>query len=229
MLEEYPQITPETDKTEIDKLLIQSQLFYNLSLAKKAYENKEWQHAIDIYNDAIILMETNSLLLGQEATGNIEKISKIILTTNVAKEQAKIGATTAANELNKTAQHYETIVTLIEESTFKDDEMLHKILEDARIKTTEIKKQLLISKSEKWLMENYDEIFRSNYPSAKQSKLVNPQVRFIKQEKNIIIFNISCSERKQGRTFRLELNYQHDMDKDSWSMFSGTIEEKQPK
>jgi hypothetical protein len=145
----------------------------------------------------------------------------------VAKEQVKVGATTAANELDKTAKHYETIVTLIEESTFKDDEILNKILEDARTKTAEIKKQLLISKKEKWLTDNYDEIFRSNYPSAKQSELMNPEVSFIKREENIMIFNMSCSERKQGRTFRLELNYQHDMDKDVWSIFSGTIEEEQ--
>ncbi len=213
-------------KTEIDKLLVQSQLFYKLAQAKKAYENKEWQHAIDTYNAAIILMETNTSLLGQEATGNIEKISKTILTTQVAKEQVKVGATTASKELDKTAKHYETIVTLIEESAFKDDEMLNKILEDARTKTAEIKKQLLIGKKEKWLTDNYDEIFRSNYPSAKQSELMNPQVSFIKREENIMIFNMSCSERKQGRTFRLELNYQHDMDKNVWSIFSGTIQEE---
>ena len=104
--------------------------------------------------------------------------------------------------------------------------MLHKILEDARTNTTEIKNQLLINNKEKWLMDNYDKIFRDNYPSAKLSDLQNPQVRFIKREGNIMIFNMSCSERQQGRPFRLELNYQHDMDKDAWSLFSGTIEEE---
>ena len=76
VLKESPQIVPESKISEIDKLLVQSRLFLELSLARKAYENKEWKHAIDIYNEAITLMETNTTLLGQEATGNIEKINK---------------------------------------------------------------------------------------------------------------------------------------------------------
>jgi len=227
ILQENPQIVPETKTTEIDKLLVQSRLFYGLSQARIAYENEEWKHAIDTYNDAIALMETNTSLLGHtEAKGNIKKINKTILTTHVAREQAKVAATTAANELDKTAQHYDAIVTLIEKSPFKDDEVLHTILIDAQTKTIEIKKQLLINSREKWLMDNYDQIFRDNYPSAQQSELLRPKVRFIKREENIMIFNMSCSERKQGRTFRLELNYQYDLDKDAWSIYSGTIEEE---
>lgn len=226
ILKENPQVIPETTKTEIDKLLVESHLFFGLTQAKKAYENKEWKEAIDKYNDAIVLMETNSALLGQEATGNIQKINKTILTTHVAREQARVAYTKAANELDETVTHYEAIITLIEKSTFKDDEMLHKILADAQTKSAEIKNQLVINKKEKWLMDNYEKIFRDNYPSAKQSELLNPQVRFIKREGNNTIFTISCSEQKQGRTFRLELNYQHNMEKDAWSLYSGTIEKE---
>jgi hypothetical protein len=75
-------------------------------------------------------------------------------------------------------------------------------------------------------MDNYEKIFRDNYPSAELSDLLNPNVRFIKREGNIMIFNLSCTERKQGSTFRLELNYQHDLDRNAWSLYSGNIEEE---
>lgn len=226
VLETNPQIVPAKEKTNIDKLLIQSRLYSELAAARKAYENKEWNQARDIYNDAVILLKTNADLLGQESKDDITKIEKTILTTHVAREQIEIAVTRAENALDKTVEHYEAIIKLIENSAFKTDETLVKILDDARAKSTEIKNQLLISANEKWLMDNYEKIFRDNYPSAELSELLNPKVRFIKRKGNLMIFNISCTERKQGSSFRLELNYQHDLDKDVWSLYSGKIEEE---
>jgi ubiquitin-protein ligase len=226
ILKATPQIVPETERTKANKLLIQSRLYLQLAEAKKAYENKEWDRALDIYNDTVILLKTNTNLLGKESADNIRKIEKTILTTHIAREQVQIAIARSENALDKTVEHYEAIAKLIGDSAFKDDETLAKILDDARIKTTEIKKQLLISKREKWLMDNYEKIFRDNYPSAELSDLLNPKVRFIKREGNIMIFNMSCTERKQGRKFRLELNYQHDLDKDTWTLYSGKIEEE---
>jgi ubiquitin-protein ligase len=226
ILEANPQIAAETEITVVNKLLIQSQLYSRLATARKAYEDKEWERALDIYKDAILLLKTNANLLGQEAMENIRKIEKTILTTHVAREQIQIEATRAEKDLEKTVEHYEAIARLIENSAFKADETLGKILDDSRTKSTEIKNQLLISTREKWLMDNYEKIFRDNYPSAELSDLLNPKVRFIKREGNIMIFNLSCTERKQGSTFRLELNYQHDLDRDVWSLYSGNIEEE---
>lgn len=226
ILEANPQIVDETEITVVNKLLIQSQLYAGLATAKKAYEDKEWERALDIYKDAVLLLKTNASLLGQEAMENIRKIEKTILTTHVAREQIQIAATKTENAMEKTVEHYEAIARLIENSAFKTDETLGKILDDSRSKSTEIKNQLLISTKEKWLMDNYEKIFRDNYPSAELSDLLNPKVRFIKREGNIMIFNLSCTERKQGSTFRLELNYQHDLDRDAWSLYSGSIEEQ---
>lgn len=226
ILEANPQIVAETEITVVNKLLIQSQLYSGLGAARKAYEDKEWDRALDIYRDAVLLLKTNASLLGQEAMENIRKIEKTILTTHVAREQIQIAATREENALEKTAEHYEAIARLIENSAFKSDETLGKILDDSRTKSTDIKNQLLISTREQWLMDNYEKIFRDNYPSAELSDLLNPKVRFIKREGNIMIFNLSCTERKQGSTFRLELNYQHDLDRDAWSLYSGTIEEQ---
>lgn len=226
VLDDNPDIISTTQKTEVEKLLIQSLLYHYLAEARKAYEIGEWNQAIDTYNDAIDLLNKNIDLLGEKGSDNIRKLQKTILTTNVAKEQAEVEKTKARNELAKTVSHYRNIVELIENSTFKEDESLAEILDDARAMTIEIKNQLLIDEREKWLTENYEKIFRENYPSAKSSELMNPKVRFIKREGNLMIFNISCTELKQGRKFRLELNYQNNLDKNSWSLYSGKIDEE---
>ncbi|MCL7486765.1 MAG: hypothetical protein M8357_01150 [Desulfobulbaceae bacterium] len=228
VLDAHPHIVPENEKTEIRKLLIQSHLYFRLAAAKKAYENKEWDIALETYNDAVALLEKNRGILGQEGENNIQKIKKTILTTHVAREQAGVAANRAEAALDKTVEHYQTIVDLIENSPFTDDETLAAILDDARTQTTEIKNQLLISQKEKWLLDNYEEIFRDNYPSARSSELRNPKVRFIKRDDDIMFFNLSCRELKQGSFFRLELYYQHDLSKDKWELYSGKIEDMQP-
>jgi len=224
ILEANPRIIPDKEKSEIDKLLVQSHLYLALAEARKAFENMQWDEAITLYNEAIALLGKNSSLIGEEAGEDIRKIEKTILTTHVAREQKGVAESMAAKDLEQAVAHYQAITKLIGDSPFLDEETLAKILDDARTNTVEIKNQLLISKREKWLTDNYEKIFRDNYPSAKMSDLLNPKVRFVKREGNILVFNLRCTERKQGSTFRLELNYQNDLDKDSWSLYSGKIE-----
>ena len=52
---------------------------------------------------------------------------------------------------------------------------------------------------------------------------MKPQAKFIKKEEDKLIFTMSCVEKKQGRTFRLELNYQYDQSADKWSIYSGEL------
>jgi len=229
VLKENPTLVPEEEQIEDNKLLVKSQLYFELSEAKRKFGNKKWEDAVATYNKAISFLKKNSGLLGQEETADdIKKIEKTILTTWIAKEQDGIVEANAAKDMEKAVSHYQKIVTLLKESPFKNEETLAKILEDAETKSTEIKNQLLISKRKTWLKQNYEKIFRDNYPSAKLSDLVNPQVRFVKRDGNRLIFNMSCTEIKQGRAFTLELYYQNDLSKDAWSLFSGKIEEEEP-
>ena len=223
ILEKSPGVVSENEKREIDKLLVQSRLYFYLGEARKSFENKAWENAIESYNNAITLLKKNSSLLGREGEENIKKIEKTILTTHVAEQQNQIERTNTINELKRTVDHYKAISTLIEKSSFKDDKALAEILDDARNKTIEINNQLMINEREQWLIDNFEKIFRDNYPSAKSSELQNPKVIFIKREDNLMIFNISCTEIKQGRKFRLEINYQNDLNNKTWSIYTGKI------
>ena len=143
--------------------------------------------------------------------------------TQIAKEQHLTTIAVTSNDLESTLKHYQSVVTLIDKSSFRTDAILIKVLENARTQTTTLKKELLIDRRVDWLTENYEKFFRENYPSARASKLLTPKVSFIRREGNIMFFNMSCVEKKQGRTFRLELNYQYNMDKDSWKLYSGKL------
>jgi len=144
--------------------------------------------------------------------------------TRITREQNQIerGAT-ESTKLSTNLEHYRTIASLIEKSPLQEDTVLRKILGDSRTQIVNLEKEILINSKVEYLKANYEDIFRKNYPSAKSSELLAPQVSFVKREGNIMIFTMSCAERNQGRTFRLELNYQYDLDKGTWSLYSGKL------
>ena len=143
--------------------------------------------------------------------------------TQITREQELSTQTINNNDLESTQKHYLTIASLIEDSSFKDDEMFKKIHDNARTQSVTLEKEIVINSRVDWLIEHSEEIFRKNYPSAKLSKLLKPQATFIKKEGEKLIFNMSCVEKKQGRSFRLELNYQYDQETDTWSIYSGKL------
>jgi len=223
ILEANPDIASESEKTELHKLLINSKLYHMLSGAKKAFEKKEWEQAVNEYKDAIYLLEHNSDVLGEEIHDSVSKIQKTILMTQITREQELSTQTINNNDLESTRKHYLTIASLIEDSSFKDDKMFNKIYDNARTQSVTLEKEIVINRRVDWLIEHSEEIFRKNYPSAKLSKLLKPQATFIKKEGKKLIFNMSCVEKKQGRSFRLELNYQYDQETDTWSIYSGKL------
>ncbi|GAB4333244.1 MAG: hypothetical protein Kow0089_01680 [Desulfobulbaceae bacterium] len=222
---DYPELISAKEKKELENLLIRSLLFRDLSHARRVFDEKKWEEALAIYNDAISLLEKNRNVLGSETETDISKIRKTILTTHVAREQHGVATSLQDNDLAAAVSHYEKIAELIESSPFAEDPTLAEILSDARSRTEELRDQLLIEQRQEWLTENYDKIFRDNYPSARLSELMNPKVRYIKRDGNKLVFNLSCTEQKQGSKFRLELNYQFDLDKETWSIYAGRIDE----
>jgi tetratricopeptide (TPR) repeat protein len=223
ILNENPQIATEEEKTEIRKLLVNSRLFHTLSGAKIAYEKGEWDLAVNQYKNAVYLLENNKEILGNKATENIKKIEKTILMTEIAREQYQHSLAVADNNLQQSLNSYRTIASLIESSPFGDDKTLEKILADAKAQMVVLENEIKINSRVNWLKENYEEIFRKMYPSAITSELLNPQVVFIKEEGDKLIFTMSCVEKRQGRAFRLELNYQYDQKKDAWDIYSGEL------
>lgn len=221
ILQQNPQAASAAEKKELHSLLLNSRLFQMLSTAKKNYDKGDWDKAIQEYRKSIKLLQQNRDQLGAETGDYIDKIEKTILLTNIARERSKASMMVKNENIAATISQDQTIVDLIKNSRFNHDPTLKKILANTRRQVATKKKQLEIKRKTDWLNTNFPKIFQENYPSTRSSELANRQVTFLKKVGNKLIFNLSCVENRQGRSFGLELNYQYDPDTDSWSLYPG--------
>lgn len=221
VLAENPSIAAGKEQMELRTMLINSRLFHLLSFARRAYEQQQWDQAVTGYENAITLLNENGAILGaEEAADSRRKIERTVLMTRIAREQSRIEAALGSGDQETALGHYRTIIGLIDRSSFGDDEGLRKIRANAGNRADALKEELTINSRTAWLTQNFEQIFREHYPSARLSELSLPSAAFVKQEGNIMIFTLSCTEKQQGRTFRLQLNYQYDMDTDTWKIYS---------
>lgn len=79
--------------------------------------------------------------------------------------------------------------------------------------------QLALDTRINWLKNNFKTIFNKAYPSSRSSKLTHPKVTFLKEEKGKQFFSMTCVEKSQGSSFRLQVNYQYNLATGKWSIY----------
>lgn len=214
-------VSPE-ERQELDRLLADSQLYHKLSLARKAYEEKDWETAVAAYENVLDQIQQQSQLFAGVHDASVPKIKKTLLMVEISREQD--AATTAGNkhDLPGVISHYKAILNLVRGAKFvKSDPDVIAIQDYVRAELKKKRSQLAMDKKIAWLKNNYEKIFKKAYPSSRSSTLSNPKVVFFKRIKGREIFIISCVEHSGGRAFRLELHYQYNPATGKWSRYSG--------
>jgi hypothetical protein len=191
-----------------------------LSTAREAYEQKNWPQAIEEYQNALNLLarepDSAENMLGE----SLGKIEKTLLMVKIAQIQDLLLVAEGKSDPNAVLTHCKEIQQLIKTSNHQTDPAVKTVLQKINEKIE--KQQGLLVQNEKiaWLEEHFEEIFRANYPTFRGSKLMQPKAVFLKRIGNKIIFTLTCLERSQGSSSKLELNYQFDSSTGKWSVYN---------
>ncbi len=204
---------------ELDRLLADSRLFQILSLARLAYENREWDRAIKEYKRSLDMIKDEQDTFAGAHDGAVAKIEKTILMISISREQAMATAAEQKNDLKTALSHYKAIEELIAAFGIRKDNALLEIEKNIRSQIKAKTAQLAMDNKISWLKENFEKIFNKAYPSSRSSKLSHPKVTFIKQERGKQLFKMSCVERNRGSSIRLELKYQYNQANGRWSIY----------
>lgn len=216
-----PNIATDKERLDLHRLLVNSQLYLMLSTAREAYQQKNWDLAINEYQNALILLANESDAKENMLGESISKIEKTAFMVKIAQIQDKV--LIAESSVNAVAilAHCKEIQQLIRSSKYENDPTVKTVLQKVSEKIDKYQNQVTFNEKIAWLEDHYEDIFRSNYPTLQGSKLLQPKAVFLKRLDNRTIFTIHCLERSQGTSAKLELNYMFDEGTGKWSLYNG--------
>lgn len=216
-----PDAVTAKERQDLHQLLVNAQLYRSLSIAREAYQQKNWVDAIGEYQNALDLLDREATSADGSLGESIAKIEKTVLMVKVAQLQERVVLAENKNDLPGVVEQSREILKLIRSSKHSGDQAVKTVAQKV---TDQMEKNLeQIAKNEKisWLETHFEEIFRAHYPTFQGSKLLQPKAVFYKKVDNKIIFTLTCTERSQGSSSKLELNYMFDEGTGKWSAYSG--------
>ena len=220
MLAEKAATVSAEERREFKRLLANSQLYRILALARQAYENQQWDMALQEYQKSLDLLKDKQDAFAGAHENAVAKIKKTMLMIKIAREQNAASKAEQQNDMQAALTHYKVIEQLITESGLSEDTALLAVEKKTRAWIRSKVAQLEMDNNISWLNEHFETIFKNAYPSSRSSQLSHPKVTFIKETQGNRIFNITCLEQSGGSSFRLELNYQYNPARKVWSIFN---------
>jgi len=223
LLDKNPETVTDRERWELDQLLAQSRLNQILSLAGKAFKNREWDTAIKEYQRALDLMNKKKSFFAGSYDTAIAEIKKTMLKIKITSEHNAAIQAERQDDLKTALSHYRAIEQLIQKSELSGESSIQAIEKNIHSQILNKTAKLEMDDRIHWLEKNFEKLFKNAYPSSRSSELNHPRVTFIKQEKGKQIFNITCVEHNHGSSFRLELNYQLNSATGKWSRYTGQL------
>ncbi|BCO10207.1 hypothetical protein GF1_25830 [Desulfolithobacter dissulfuricans] len=219
LLQAEPAIASPEEQQEIERLALDARLYQMLGIARRAYEEGNWDLAIGEYEKVLNFLREKKQA-SDELDDSVARVERTLLMVRIAREQREAAQATEAGDLDQALAHYRKILETISQSPFAGEPSLGSIAASVQERIAATREQLDIQEKTGWLEEHFREIFQEHYPSSRTSQLLNPKVTFLRREGNKMVFKLACAEKNQGRLFRLELDYQYDP-ATGWSMYSG--------
>lgn len=221
LIQENPAAVSPKERAELNQLLFNSRLYQMLTLAREAYEIRDWDNSIKHYKDALHLLDIEKDIFGAGIEESYAKIKKTLLMMQIAREQGRALQAKKEKALEKLLSHYNTTLDMIRQSKFQSDDDLRKLSARVQEQRKDVLKQLDLQNKISYLKDNYQQIFSKNYPSFASSKLQHPKVQFKEKIGRNMLFTMTCVERSQGSSSRLQLQYLYNPDTGQWSLYTG--------
>ena len=213
-----PSIATGKDRQDLHKLLVNSKLYLMLSTAREAYQQKNWLVAIDQYQQALDLLAGTSDNLEGSVGESIEKIEKTLMMVKIAQLQEKVLEAEGKDDTAAVIAHCKEILHLIRSSNHGNDPAIKTVVQKITEKIEKQQEATALNEKIAWLEGHFEEIFRAHYPTFHNSKLSQPKAVFLKKMDNKSYFTLTCLERSQGSSSKLELNYLFDPGTGKWSV-----------
>lgn len=217
------QSSPLTDPrtlVTLQEAVIRSKVFNALEQGQQAFANAQWDQAIEHYELALQILETNSETLRRDnPRESQQKISKLMLHATVIRDQQRTANHLKNREFSQAIDTLQAIIETINMSSFAGEEEFQAILKEARSSSNQAREELLTTEQTSYLMNNYQKLFIQNNPALIPGNLSHPRVTFLKKIGNKRLYQLQCSEQGHNRPVLQQAKYIYDPATGTWSFF----------
>jgi hypothetical protein len=207
---------------ELRENIARAELYAAIDAGNKAFTAGNWEEAIVEYNKAgNILSSQLETIKTADAQFTRKKIDRIILQTMVIRDrQAAQSAEIDKKDPTSARNIYRQLVATLNKSGFADEEEFAEIKKTSLVAIEGLDKKIYLQEKENHLKDNFRTLFQENYPAAVAENLSNPQVTFVREADNKLIFKMQCNETGQGRPLTLIMFYSYEKTTKLWQFHS---------
>ena len=212
-----PAAVSDTERGEVRQLLVNARLYRMLAAARAAYQQQDWELAIKEYEQALTLLAEESASGDKTLTESVAKVEKTLLLVRIAQVQEQVTRAEGRGDLSAAVAHRREIQTIIRRSDHARTPSIRTLAQQVQTRIAADLEQLEVDRLTAWLENNFETLFRARYPTFEGSELLSPKAVFLKKIGKDRVFALSCVERSQGSSSKLELLYRYDAKTGQWS------------
>lgn len=203
----------------VRRLSAEKRLAYYVDKANTAYSDKEWQQAVELYSNAVLLFEADKRFLSEESHATRGKLVKLqaLAQASVFREGAVMAE--RKKDYAGAATFYDDILRVISRNEFGTDPVLVKVAGDAKAERERLEELDQVTKGSQYLVENFKEIFMSHYPGLYEPGLQSPRIKYLGRNGGNLVFLMSCIELVKRQTNEFRLSYQYNPTTERWSLY----------
>ena len=211
---------PET-LADLHKNITRTKIYRAIEKGKEAFAASQWDTAITQYERAARLLAKNATQLkGINVEQTSEKLARITLHAVIIRDRQNAAKYLKSKQYDAAAKRLHNVKQAITASQFADQQEFQTILQEISSQIEDTEQQLFIAKQEKYLTDNYKNLFLKHYPSATRSKLSKPRVNYLEKKGDKLLFRIQCTETSGGRPLRLQMDFLYSPANGSWRFYS---------
>lgn len=207
---------------EIKNLMAKAELYETINSGKKAFTEAQWDQAINNYERAIAILESNSDLLKQSNTeDNKKKLARTMLQASVIRDKQEAARFLKEENFQTAIDKLRSIIATIKNSEFRQDPEFTTILKEAEQAVAQAQTDLLLAGKISYLEDNFKELFTRHYTASPAESLIDPRVIYEKRLGDRLLFRLECTEIGRGRPLKLVMKYTHNLTTGEWKFYSG--------
>ena len=214
-----PAVVSASEREEVRQLLVNARLYRMLAAARAAYLQRDWELAIREYQQALALLAEEAASGGESLAESVTKVEKTLLLVRLARVQEQVERAENRGDLNGAVSRRREILTMIRRSGYAQDKAVKAVADKVNAQIGVDLAQQEVNRQIAWLEKNFEALFRTNYPTFAGSELVQPRAVLLKKIGRDRVYTLSCVERSQGSSAKLELLYRFNAETNQWSVY----------